>query len=334
VQTTRRRAHKGTTHIFEEDGRKKKTTQKEIVANFVDFYKKNFQPLTVDQQSMILLRNLIKKKTPTEMQTILEAPIMEEELRKAVLQGTLSKSPGEDRICHEFYLTFWDTIKGDLLQMFNSALQKGSLDTTQTTGIIVYIPKIGSPKPVRHYRPSALLNGDYRIFARIIAKRMRQTVTDILHPAQSSSTTGRTIMDAVATIRDARAHAEVTGRPGCVLSLDFAPAFDRMSHEYLYHILDQYGYGKNMVNTMKTLYTGAQSEVQKNGFLSHSFLKERSVPQGCPSRMILYTLAMNPFLMMAERELTGIAILQKKNAQQRMQTVSPYTQRAKKTQRI
>jgi hypothetical protein len=54
----------------------------------------------------------------------------EAELRTPVKQGTLNKSPGEDGICHEFYLVYWETIKCDLLQMFNSELLKGRLGTS------------------------------------------------------------------------------------------------------------------------------------------------------------------------------------------------------------
>jgi hypothetical protein len=101
---------------------------------------------------------------------------------------------------------------------------------------------------------------------------MRQTLPDIKHPAQSSSTTGRNILDAAATIRGVIAHAELTGRLGCILSLDFASAFDKISHGYLYFILEQYGYGKNIVNMIKALCGGAQSKVQINGYLSNPFL--------------------------------------------------------------
>jgi hypothetical protein len=162
--------------------------------------------------------------------------------------------------------------------MFNAAPHKESLGATQKTRIIVCIPKIGSLKTVRHYRPITLLSGDYKIYARIMANRKRQTVSDITHPAQSSSTTDRTILGTVGTIRGVTAHAEITGRPGCLLSIDFVPPFDKISHGYLYFVLEQYGYGKNVVNMIRALHGGMQSKVQINGSLSHSFTTVPRMP--------------------------------------------------------
>jgi hypothetical protein len=83
--------------------------------NVVEYNKKCFQPLSVDQQNMMLLGKMIQEKIKTELEGNPEAPITEEELRTAVTQGPLGKSPGEDGICHEFYLAFLDIIKSDLL---------------------------------------------------------------------------------------------------------------------------------------------------------------------------------------------------------------------------
>jgi hypothetical protein len=144
VQTTMGRAHQTITQILEEYGRNK-TRQKEIKEN-VDFYKKSFEVLSVVQQSMALLANMMQRKISQEMQQTLGAPITEAKLRSAVKQGTLNKCPGEDGICHECYLAYWETIKSGLLQIFNSVLQKGSLGISKWTGIIVCIPKIVTPK--------------------------------------------------------------------------------------------------------------------------------------------------------------------------------------------
>jgi hypothetical protein len=47
--------------------------------------------------------------------------------------------------------------------------------------------------------------------------------------------------EALATIRDAVAYAEVTGAPLCILPIEFREAFD-ISHEYLFEILRKHGF--------------------------------------------------------------------------------------------
>jgi hypothetical protein len=45
---------------------------------------------------------------------------------------------------------------------------------------------------------------------------------------------GNTIIDAVATARDAVAHAKATRTPLCIATIDFQEAFDNISHSYVY----------------------------------------------------------------------------------------------------
>jgi hypothetical protein len=101
--------------------------------------------------------------------------------------------------------------------------------------------RVRIPKIVRRYRPVSLLKGGYKMFARILAIRLRPTLTHIMHPAQSSSTAGRTIPEAVATIREATAHGQLTD------SLDMASPLDNIPQEYLYTVPDQYRFQNNMV---------------------------------------------------------------------------------------
>jgi hypothetical protein len=49
----------------------------------------------------------------------LNAPYSEEEVRKAVFQMEHNKAPGPDGFSTEFFQTFWDIIKGDLLMLFS-----------------------------------------------------------------------------------------------------------------------------------------------------------------------------------------------------------------------
>jgi hypothetical protein len=60
------------------------------------------------------------------------------------------------------------------------------------------------------------------------------------------------IFDAVTTIREAIAQAEVTATLLCVLSLDFREAFDRISHRYLFAVLEKYGISDGDINAIRT----------------------------------------------------------------------------------
>jgi len=104
-------------------------------------------------------------------------------------------------------------------------------------GVIVCLSKAQVNQTPEDYRPITLLNSHYKILARIIAQRLRPVLGDHLTETQFLGVPGNTIIDAVATVRDAIAYEESRRIPICVLSLDFKNAFDRIAHNDLFQTL-------------------------------------------------------------------------------------------------
>jgi hypothetical protein len=69
-----------------------------------------------------------------------------------------------------------------MLQMYNEFLLTGQLPRKQKQGVC--IPKHTTPKRVADYMPLTLLNADYKIYARILANRLKQTLHDVLNASQ------------------------------------------------------------------------------------------------------------------------------------------------------
>ena len=66
-----------------------------------------------------------------------------------------------------------------------------------------------------------------------------------------------------------------------IISLDQSKAFDRGSHEYLFKVLTNFGFGPQFISLLKLLYNNISSSVLVNGFISDKFPVLRSVRQGC-----------------------------------------------------
>jgi len=77
---------------------------------------------------------------------------------------------------------------------------------------------------------------------------------------------GNSVFEAIATIRDAVAYAEVTRSPLCVLTIDFQGAFDNLSHEYLFEVLCKYGFSERLKKRIWNIYNNSTSSVQINGY--------------------------------------------------------------------
>ena len=92
---------------------------------------------------------------------------------------------------------------------------------------------MGNPTPA-DYRPTTILNSDYKMLARMFARRLCPIMEDRLTYTQTCGIPGNTIHHSVATVRDSITYAESRNIPLCVLSLDFKNAFDTVSHGYMF----------------------------------------------------------------------------------------------------
>ena len=121
-----------------------------------------------------------------EMTLKAEGLLTYEECKESLDTFSPGKSPGEDGFTVEFYLTFFDLIGEDLVNSLNSAYQNGELSISQHRGVISLIPKEDSSLlKLENWRPITLLNVDYKIASKAIAKRIEPLLSFLIHPDQT-----------------------------------------------------------------------------------------------------------------------------------------------------
>jgi len=163
----------------------------------------------------------------------LDTPITEVHMKAAVNKGARNKAPGRDIIYLGFYKFDWDSIKNDMLAPCNQTYLDDRIIERQKHGFVSSKPKTDTPNASVDYGPISLVNTDYKIAARIVANRIRSSISDMLQPSQRCRVPDNTICDAVTSVRDARAYAEFTHAPLCALTLDLTAAFDMISRTSL-----------------------------------------------------------------------------------------------------
>jgi hypothetical protein len=95
---------------------------------------------------------------------LLTAPYSEDEVMNAIFQMEHNKALGPDGFPAEFYQTFWDTIKIDLLDMF-SVLHAEQLELFRLNfGEVILLPKMNEAERIQQYRTICLLNVSFKIF--------------------------------------------------------------------------------------------------------------------------------------------------------------------------
>jgi hypothetical protein len=159
------------------------------------------------------------------------------------------------------------------MNLFNSIENEGTLSRSMTCGVISLIyKKKGDRRSLKNYRPISLLQVDYKILARIMANRIKNVLPNIISVDQTCCIMGRDISNNIANVRDIIELIERDNLEGYIIKIDQEKAFDRVSHAYLFRVLQKYGFGEKFVKWIEIFYNGTNSAVKCNGFL-----KERPV---------------------------------------------------------
>ena len=90
-----------------------------------------------------------------------------------------------------------------LVEALNEAYERGGISTSQKQGVITLIEKEDkNAMDVNNYRPITLLNVDYKILSKVLARRIKEVLGEIVHHDQVGYINDRNIGEAVRLIDD------------------------------------------------------------------------------------------------------------------------------------
>ena len=82
----------------------------------------------------------------------------------------------------EFYKHFFHLVGTDLINSLNQAFEVGELSISQRRGVITLIPKEDSDLlDLQNCRPITLLNTDYKIASKTLAKRIENVLPKLVY---------------------------------------------------------------------------------------------------------------------------------------------------------
>ena len=113
-----------------------------------------------------------------------ENPISTNKCLNALKEFT-NKTPGTDGFTPEFYKFFWPELCTEMIASFNYAFHSGTLSISQKRGISLIPKKDKDTSLLENLRPITLLNVDYKILTKVIAKRLEKLLPKIINPDQT-----------------------------------------------------------------------------------------------------------------------------------------------------
>ena len=250
-------------------------------------------PLNIQDQNRIVHRFTDNLNTLSDDEVqVCEGLITEQECADALKEMTNGKSPGCDGFTVDFYKVFWKNLKLLLVESLNYSYKKGELSVDQKRGIITLIPKKNKIRLLlKNWRPIFLLNTDYKILTKSLARRLHKVLPLIIDLDQTGFTKGRYIGENIRTIVDLIDYTSLRNKPGIILLLDFEKAFDTIKWSFIFQSLQLFNFGPEFIQWIKTIYYNSESTVINYGNTAGFFKLQKGIRQGCPISPYLFIIA-------------------------------------------
>lgn len=134
------------------------------------------------------------------------------------------------------------------------------------------------------------MNTDAKILAKIFARRLEIVLPKIISKDQKGFIKGHHSYFNIRRLFNI-VYSSSTDSDECVVSLDAEKAFDRVQFDYLFAVLDRFGFGAKFTSSIKLLYSQPSATIQTNLQLSKPFKLHRGTRQGCLLSPLPFDLA-------------------------------------------
>ena len=197
-----------------------------------------------------------------------------EEILKSIKQLSCGKSPGDDGIPPEVYKHGGNCIAERLLDLYTQMWQEGGVIQSFKDASLIHIYKRkGDRLCCDNHRGISLLSIAGKILARIILNRLIKHIESIglVPESQCSFRSGRGTTNMIFSLRQIQEKCKLQDQDLYLLFIDLTKAFDTVSREGLWLVLEKIGCPKHFVDIIKSFHDGMQASVREGGDKSPLF---------------------------------------------------------------
>jgi len=137
------------------------------------------------------------------------------------------------------------------LKVYNEIENNDLHNDNFVLGTMTLLYKKKDRQQIENYRPITLTNTDYKIYTKIIADKLGKTAYRIIHSNQAGFIPGRNIHDYMRLTRSMIHYCKTYKKNGYILSLYQEKAYDKIAHDYLWHVLEKYSLPQKFIQKIQ-----------------------------------------------------------------------------------
>ena len=162
---------------------------------------------------------------------------------------------------YNFYTFFWCKIKNVVIDSIRYAIENGEMSYDQCSGVLSLIPtKDKDISMLKNWYPLALLNFDYKIYAKTLATWLQNVLPMLISQDPSGCIKGRSTFNNIRSTIDVINYAnEKKHINGIIAYIDFEKAFDMVNWDFMYMVMEKINFGNNFVHNFKIILNNMQS---------------------------------------------------------------------------
>ena len=236
--------------------------------------------------------------------------ILLEDVKDAILTSANNKGAGPDEITYEMLKKLPKNVLEAITRLFNLCLQKSRTPNNWHQSMIFPIYKKGNPNHLGNYRPISLLPAIYKIFSKILTKRLSNTVENnhIIHEEQNGFRPERDTFTNILTLLKIIEHSKRNKKELHLFFIDITKAYDSVEHWAVKQTLEFYNINTRFSDLIINILENNSTSMITGFGPTEPFSIESGVKQGDPISPLLFLLFMNPLIGHIKNKFKGYSI--------------------------
>lgn len=227
----------------------------------------------------------------SRMQALGQA-VEDEEIKNVIFSMKALKAPGIGGLHALFYQTQWHVVGKSVCSLIKGIFNGNEIPKELNKTLIVLVPKSDNPISLKLFRPISLCPVIYKTITKLLANRLKSILPDLIGPTQTSFIRGRHITENIVVAQEViHLMRRKKGRIGqMAIKVDLEKAYDRLSWDFIYETLREFGLPTILVRLIMECITTATMQLLWNGEITESFTPSRGIRQGDPISPYIFVL--------------------------------------------